>query len=172
MIIKRIKQVHLKKKYRIILSICVFVICLIFAVPFYKAILPTYDKAQTFVSENILSQKKRVTIGGSSILVDIADTDDERAQGLSGQTQLANRSGMLFIFDKPGTYGFWMKDMNFAIDIIWFNEYGEIIYIVQEAQPESYPETFMPPKASLYVLEVPSGFVAKEKLKIGDKIDL
>ncbi len=146
--------------------------CTIWAVPLYYQIRPTFEKTQTFIEEKILSNKKNIVIGGTSLLVEVADTQEERTQGLSGKEQLSEKSGMLFVFDEPDKYGFWMKDMKFAIDIIWFNKYGEIIYVVEDARPESYPTTFLPPTASLFVLEVPTGFVKKEGLKIGDKIDL
>ena len=75
---------------------------------------------------------------------------------------------MLFVFDKPGQYPFWMKDMNFAIDIIWIGEDLRVVYIKKDARPELYPETYTPTENAKYVLEVPAGFSEKNNLKVGD----
>ncbi len=172
MITRKFKEHASKKIFRIILGTIVYLTFAFYAVPVFHMIPSVYHNAYAFVSEKFLSNKKNIIIGNTSLLVDVADTQDKRVKGLSGVAQLPVRSGMLFVFDTPDLYGFWMKDMNFAIDIIWFNKYGEIIYFVQEVGPDSYPETFLPPQDSLYVLEVSAGFVKKEGLKIGDKIDL
>ena len=68
---------------------------------------------------------------GSTVLnnIEIADTGKKREQGLSGKNNIGGDYGMLFIFEKPGFYAFWMKDMNFAIDIIWLDENYTVVGI-------------------------------------------
>lgn len=66
---------------------------------------------------------KTVEVKGQTFKVAIADTDEKRTKGLSGRDNLAQDQGMLFLFDKPGNYPFWMKDMRFPIDIIFFARY-------------------------------------------------
>lgn len=100
-----------------------------------------------------------VTINNSRITVTIADSDAERAKGLSGSPQLKDGSGMLFIFDEPGYPGIWMKDMKYPIDIIWLDENRTIVHIQEFATPDSYPRVFMPQVPAKYVLEVPVGTV-------------
>jgi len=85
-----------------------------------------------------------VHIAGQDIKVDLALTEAQREQGLSGRQSLNENEGMLFVFDSPGNYPFWMKDMNFPIDIIWLSEDGSVIYIKKNALPESYPEAYGP----------------------------
>src|SRR3989304_6446445 len=70
----------------------------------------------------------QVVIAGTTINVEIAQTEAEREQGLSGHKPLADDEGMLFIFDKPGYHGFWMKDMLFSIDIIWISADKKIVH--------------------------------------------
>ena len=55
-----------------------------------------------------------------------------------------------------GIYPFWMKNMNFPIDIIWIDENGNIVYRVINADPSSYPKTFTPSASARYVLEIPA----------------
>jgi uncharacterized membrane protein (UPF0127 family) len=78
---------------------------------------------------------------------------------------------MLFVFDKPSIYPFWMKDMNFPIDMIWIGENDEVVYIEKNAQPDSYPETFVSSQNAKYVLEVISSFSEKNNLKVGDRVE-
>jgi hypothetical protein len=114
-----------------------------------------------------------VEIDGQSVKVDLAITPKEQAQGLSGRKSLPADQGMLFIFNKPGKYLFWMKDMNFPIDMIWITEDMKIDYIKKNALPELYPETYGPGTNegnAKYVLEVPAGFSDKNSLKVGDSV--
>lgn len=110
-----------------------------------------------------------VIINGSKIRVEMADTLMKQAKGLSGRKSLGVGEGMLFLYAKPGFYSFWMKDMSFPIDIIWISEDYEIIDIASNIQPDSFPRTFAPQKASQYVLEVNAG-VAGNIAHVGDKV--
>ncbi len=125
----------------------------------------TWQEFRVFRPANI----KIVKIAGTEIIVDVANTPKARTQGLSGRASLKEDEGMLFIFDSSGIYTFWMKDMNFPIDIIWINQNLEVVYIKKNATPESYPATFGPEENALYVLEVVSGFSETHNLKLGDE---
>lgn len=92
--------------------------------------------------------------GTTTIRVTIASTSAERERGLSGKTFLATDEGMLFIFDHSEPYGFWMPDMNFAIDIIWIDSDWRIVDVKENATPMSYPTVFTPHAPARYVLEV------------------
>lgn len=122
---------------------------------------------KSFKPENI----KYVKIAGQNVKVDLALTPAEQTQGLSGRHNLDNNAGMLFVFKYSGQYPFWMKDMNFLIDIIWLDENRKVIYIKKYARPEDYPATYGPDGDAQYVLEVASGFSEKNNLQIGDKVE-
>jgi len=117
------------------------------------------------------SQIQFIKLGDEEIKVEVVDTIESRAQGLSGKSSLEEDEGMLFVFDIAGVYPFWMKDMNFPIDIIWMDENQKVIYIKKNATPESYPESFWPKENSKYVLEVSSMFTNKHNIKLGDKLE-
>lgn len=121
---------------------------------------------------------KGIKIAGQNIKVELALTDAEQAQGLSGRIKLAEGKGMLFVFSFPNKAPFWMKDMNFPIDIIWLApsvsgdvSKAKIIYIKKSAKPEDYPDTYGPAEDAKYVLEVVSGFSEKNNLKVGDEVE-
>ena len=105
------------------------------------------------------------------IKVFIAKNDADREQGLSDIKELPKAVGALFVFDKPGKYGFWMKDMNFPIDLIWIDANKNIVGVTKNALPKSYPFTFMPPSDVLYVLEMNAGSVSTFSLITGTKVN-
>lgn len=113
----------------------------------------------------------KIRIGNTVLNVEMAKTPSERMNGLSGRSVLP-KDGMLFVFERPGLYSFWMKDMNFPIDIVWLSADMEVVYIKEGALPVSYPENFTPTKDSQYVLEVSSSFVSKQQVKIGHKAEI
>jgi len=111
-----------------------------------------------------------VVVGEKTYSVEVRDSNLERSKGLSGHKALLDNEGMLFIFEKPGSYGFWMKEMLFPIDIIWIDENFVINHIESAVSPETYPKVFYPTSEILYVLEVSSGQASSSKIKIGDTV--
>ena len=100
----------------------------------------------------------------------VARTWAERIRGLSDTPYLPEDVVKLFVFDSLGEHSIWMKDMNYAIDIIWVDAKNKIVDIKENATPESYPEAFSPKADALYVIETKVGFVAKNNIKIGDEV--
>jgi uncharacterized membrane protein (UPF0127 family) len=119
-----------------------------------------------------LKEKPVVVIAGQEITVAIANTPALQAKGLSGTKRLRENEGMLFIFAASGRHGFWMKDMNYSLDIIWLDETGRVVHLEKEVAPETYPEVFTPSAPARYVLEVNAGFAEKYDLKVGDSTKL
>lgn len=113
-----------------------------------------------------------MTFGTTTIEVGIAITPEERTQGLSGRPELPGGEGLLFIFEEPNYYGFWMPDMNFAIDIIWLDPAFNVVFIKENATPESYPSVFAPTTPAQYVLEVPAFYAANHGIKVGSHSSL
>ncbi|MEK7641782.1 MAG: DUF192 domain-containing protein [Patescibacteria group bacterium] len=104
------------------------------------------------------------------IYTHVAKTPSTRALGLSGYAPLASDEGMLFMFPQPGAHSFWMKDMNFSIDIIWISSDKRIIGVLEGISPETYPETFLPPEPAQFVLEVTAGGAKKFGIKEGSTV--
>lgn len=116
-----------------------------------------------------------IEVKGETLYVTIADTEAARVQGLSGRERLGENEGMLFVYQTDGTYRFWMKDMRFAIDILWIDANGKIIYIQKSLVPATFPETFGPSEKhalARYVLEVPAGYSNEHNIKIGDMVSI
>ncbi len=111
-----------------------------------------------------------VMLGGQTLNAVVADTPALQEKGLSGTSQIEESQAMLFVFDKPGKYPFWMRDMKYSIDIIWMDQEHHIVHIKEHAEPSSFPKTFGNEVTSASVLEVSDGFVAKNGVKVGDEV--
>lgn len=88
---------------------------------------------------------------------EIADTPEERAQGLSGRQSIPDNYAMLFVYEEADLHGFWMKDMFVPIDIIWLGDDGTVLKIEEAVSPDTYPKVFYPPQPVRYVLEMRAG---------------
>ena len=117
------------------------------------------------------SEINSIKIAGKILKVELALTQKDQEQGLSGRNNLGEDEGMLFVFDHIDKYSFWMKDMKFPLDIIWISDDYHVVYVKENAIPESYPKSFSPIVDSKYVLEVNAGFSEKNNLKVGDKVE-
>lgn len=123
------------------------------------------------------AEQKTLRIQGVKISVEVASNSAEKSKGLSGRKTLGKNEGMLFVFAKDTQPSFWMKDMNFSIDIIWIND-GKIVQIDKNV-PNPPPGTadsqlplFSPNETIDYVLEVNAGFSEKNIFQVGDPVDL
>ena len=114
----------------------------------------------------------RLILGGKVFTVEVADTAKLLEKGLSGHRSIKNDEGMLFVFQRPDKYGFWMKDMLFSIDILWIDSNLKIVHIEKSLRPETYPKIFYPSSVALYVLELKAGEVQNLNLKIGDSLEI
>lgn len=105
---------------------------------------------------------------GSKIEIQVRDTEEGRVRGLSNRQSLGLNSGMLFVFAQQSSkYCFWMKDMQFDLDIIWLNSKKEVVDVKYGARPESFPEQFCPSTDARYVLEIPAGQAAARAFVAG-----
>ena len=104
------------------------------------------------------------------IEIEIADTEEARRRGLMFRQELGYNRGMLFIFERPSTGGFWMKDTPLPLDIMFIDEDSTIINIARRTTPFS-EENIYPDRPRLYVVEVRGGFAAMHGIEAGMTID-
>ena len=169
-----IPQNQMKKKIKIIIIILVALlligdICYYFFYPKTASIIykeGDIKKVSTTYATSL--PKINFFINDKQFLVEVAQSDAQKSLGLSDREGLNQNAGMLFIFNKPSKQYFWMKDMKFPIDIVWIDENKKIVGLVENAKPEDYPETYPSPQNVVYVLEIGSGEVKKQGIKIGD----
>jgi uncharacterized membrane protein (UPF0127 family) len=117
-----------------------------------------------------------VEIDGREFSVEVARTEEEINEGLSNRRETGS-DGMLFIIDPPRIPSFWMKGMNFPLDIIWIRN-GKVIKIDHDVpapsanqNPSTFP-TYQPPATVDRVLELPAGVAARYGLKTGSFVSV
>ena len=125
---------------------------------------------------NISDTKVKVIINKIEYNLDVAKTDQERSRGLAKFDSIKNNEGMLFIFDVPGRYSFYMKDMKFNIDIIFLDQSKKVVDMYKNVKFQDYKnpydyENYKPNFSSKYTIELKEGEIEKTGLKIGDLID-
>jgi uncharacterized membrane protein (UPF0127 family) len=104
--------------------------------------------------------------------VEVANTSALRELGLAGRKSIPNNGGMLFVFDTPGRYGWWVKDMLFPVDIVWINDDGIVVNIERNVSPDSYPKTYINESPASYVLEMNAKGSLERGLYIGSKVKI
>lgn len=100
---------------------------------------------------------KLLKLGGHVMQVKLATTTSDRERGLSGTAKLPKGQAMLFVFDEVDRHGIWMKEMNYPIDIYWFDEYFRLVDKAISVDPSTYPDVFYPRQGAKYVLETNVG---------------
>ncbi len=117
-----------------------------------------------------------VTVNDKTFTVEIAQTEEQKAQGLSGRETLDKNSGMIFVFVPTTIPTFWMRDMKFALDFVWISENLEVIDITRNVPPPepNTPLAALPqysPKSEVkYVLEINAG--QADGISIGDRVTI
>ena len=112
---------------------------------------------QWAVSFNVAHSQLLLVNDETTLTLSVAATDATRSKGLSGRASLPERHAMLFVFDRAGRYGIWMKDMRFAIDIAWLDDSGRVIHVQRNARPEDGLKVFRPEAPARYVVETLPG---------------
>ncbi len=106
-----------------------------------------------------------VKIDDHVLKVQIADTEPRRVRGLMFQETLPYDEAMIFVFDSPGVYSLWMPNMQFPLDMMWFDEHGGMVHIERDVPPcKSALEaascaSVNPGTEASYIIEVTAGFV-------------
>ncbi|HEY6567314.1 MAG TPA: DUF192 domain-containing protein [Actinomycetota bacterium] len=105
----------------------------------------------------------------STLQVEVADDDRERAQGLMGVRSLPARSGMAFVFDGTSTGSFWMKDTLLPLSIAFVDEEGTIVGIREMTPCEADPcPTYGVDRGYSMAVEANRGYFAAQDIQIGD----
>jgi len=117
-------------------------------------------------------EKKTITIVNADgkeikINVEIAADPFKQARGLMFRDKLGENEGMLFVFNKPAKYGFWMVNTTIPLDAIFFDENKRVVDIIKMEPCRTmadYCKVYAPKAEAKYVLEVNQGFAEKNKI--------
>jgi len=131
---------------------------------------PAEVEEPPFTNEGSLSFQSPDGALLSTISIEIADNNSERAQGLMHRRAMADSLGMLFIYSRSQPQSFWMKNTHISLDIIFVDDSFKIVTIQRDAVPHSrnsIPST----TDAQYIVEVVSGYCNKNNIQEGDFIE-
>lgn len=109
-----------------------------------------------------------LTVGGQRLVVEIADKNASRRQGLMFRKHLPADGGMLFIWPESDRRGMWMKNTFIPLDVAFIDDRHRIVNI-----ETMQPRTALPHRAAKpvrYALEVNAGWFARHDVKPGDPV--
>lgn len=123
-------------------------------------------------ANDLYSYKKAfIKINRHKINLEVADSKCLREMGLMFRESLDQNAGMLFVMDSPQKVDFWMKNVNFPLDIVFINK-NKIVKI-EENIPVCKSESclfYNSEKIVDSVIEFNAGFCKKYNLKTGQTI--
>jgi uncharacterized membrane protein (UPF0127 family) len=110
---------------------------------------------------------------GGDLHAEVASTNEERSEGLSGRASMDDDAGMLFDFGQTRTATLFMRGMLFPLDMVWMTGDGRVVGIDAGVQPmPSVPEgdlpLYSPDVPVRYALELNAGTAARLGIDDGD----
>jgi len=114
---------------------------------------------------------KLLTAHGTRVIdVEIADTPQEKAQGLMFRTHLDDKHGMLFAYDTPQEITMWMRNTYIPLDMVFIRADGTVHRI--EARTEPLSEDIIASRGDVTAcLELAGGAAERLGLKPGDRVE-
>ena len=128
--------------------------------------------------ESVEFPRGTILIDDIALEVQIADSDPRRVRGLMFQEQLPYDEGMIFVFNEPGLYSLWMLNMQFPLDMIWFDHDGNIVHIEKNIPPcktvveITTCQSIIPDNTASYVLELTAGFIDQNNITRDSKLTI
>lgn len=128
--------------------------------------------------ESVEFPRGTILIDDVALEVQIADSEPRRVRGLMFQEQLPYDEGMIFVFTEPGLYSLWMLNMQFPLDMIWFDQDGHVVHIEKNIPPcktvveITTCQSIIPDNVASYVLEVTAGFIDQNNITVDSKLTI
>ncbi len=116
--------------------------------------------------------QRAMWLGGERFQIELATTPSSRLRGLMHRPPLASNQGMLFIYPDQAPRSFWMKNVSFAIDILYLDTDWRLVHLHEAVPPcrsdpcPGYPSH----EAARYVLELPAGTASRLPLEPGTRL--
>ena len=102
---------------------------------------------------------------------DIANTPALQETGLMFKKSIPNNYTMTFLYDKPRLISMWMKNTYIPLDMVFFDEKGIVVRLVENARPHDLTPIYSVFKVK-GVIEMNAGLIKKYNISVGDKITI
>ncbi len=110
-----------------------------------------------------------LTAGMHLIHAQVAATPQQRATGLMFRKDMPTSEGMLFVFEKPSSQCFWMKNTLLPLTAAFVADDGTIVNLA-DMQPQTL-QSHCSAKPVRYVLEMNQDWFSKRGIKAGSKLE-
>jgi uncharacterized protein len=116
------------------------------------------------------AELKRVQLkaGMHIISAEVADNMRTRSDGLMMRNKMATNQGMLFVFERPESHCFWMRNTLLPLSIAFIDDSGVIVNIA-DMKPQS-DDSHCSKKPVRYALEMNQGWFASKGIKVDSVI--
>ena len=132
-------------------------------------LLTAYGPAQAQPQEPQLQlQRVNITAGIHRIDAQVAVTPEQRDIGLMFRKDMPAQEGMLFVFERPATQCFWMKNTLLPLTAAFVADDGTIVNLA-DMKPQTL-DSHCSSKPVRYVLEMNQGWFAHKGIKSGFKL--
>jgi len=111
----------------------------------------------------------KLRIGNSSLFAEVADNPQTSATGLMFRDSLPEDHGMLFVFEKPKTASFWMKNTKIPLSIAYIDSAGRILQI-ESMKPLDETPIESTSNEVAFALEVNEGWFKRNEVSPGAQI--
>jgi uncharacterized protein len=106
--------------------------------------------------------------GMFNIVAQVARTEEQRATGLMFRREMPAHEGMIFVFERPATQCFWMRNTLIPLSTAFVDEDGTIVNI--EDMAPMTENSHCSKKPVRFVLEMNQGWFAKRGFKAGTRL--
>lgn len=119
-----------------------------------------------------------VSINHDVIKVEVAKSSAEKERWLMFRHEkMPLNSAMILVYDKPDLYSMWLLNIDYNLDLIWFDENGNVVYMVKDVPPckstfDMADCTYKNTKPAKYVIAATSGFIDTHRVNKGSKLTI
>jgi uncharacterized protein len=136
----------------------------------------TFLPFETKTSHTAEFPKGTIRIGHDIIIVEIAKSEAERQRWLMFRGEkLPLTSGMILVYDRSDLYAMWLLNIDYNLDLLWFDAKGNLVYTVKDAQIcknalDTVNCTYKNTIPAKYVIAATSGFITKHNINKESKM--
>jgi len=116
-----------------------------------------------------VTREVEIQVGGSTLIVEIADDPDVRSRGLMNRDSLPEDRGMLFVYPEEQILSFWMRNTRIPLDIAFIDRNGFILEI-QQMEPHD-DESHASKQPAMYALELRLGWFEDHGVEPGERVE-
>ena len=115
----------------------------------------------------------KLWLGSQEVVAEVARTPVQLQTGMMFRTNMAENTGMLFVFTVPHRAAFWMKNTRIELDIVFIGADRRVVSVARRAQPcrKEPCELYAPSANAAYALEIAGGLSERHGFAAGDLVE-